>query len=193
VLKPLISVQAIFFARVVCEWLALAGCGLFVHEWFRGRRRRSETDGKLGFLAETIPIAIRHRDHHKTKTISADLFTPRESDVLHFVAQGLANKEIAARLDLSESTVKGTLQQLFARTNVRTRTQLVKVALDHYQDALTNPPVATITVSPAWTTAPGRTPTWRRRNSRSASRIDRNRGAVEKPVMLRNRRSSRLE
>lgn len=60
----------------------------------------------------------------------------REMDALRLLVQGLANKEIAARMEISESTVKNTLQQLFAKTNVRTRAQLVRVALEHYWDAL---------------------------------------------------------
>ena len=60
----------------------------------------------------------------------------RELDVLRLLVQGLANKEIAARMDISESTVKNTLQQLFAKTNVRTRAQLVRVALEQYRDTL---------------------------------------------------------
>jgi len=60
----------------------------------------------------------------------------REMDVLRFLVQGLANKEIATRVDVSESTVKNTLQQLFAKTNVRTRAQLVRVALEQYRELL---------------------------------------------------------
>jgi two-component system, NarL family, nitrate/nitrite response regulator NarL len=52
------------------------------------------------------------------------------------LVQGLANKEIASRLEVSESTIKNTLQQLFAKTNVRTRAQLVRVALEQYRDVL---------------------------------------------------------
>jgi len=48
----------------------------------------------------------------------------------------LTNKEIAARLDVSESTVKNVLQQLFAKSRVRTRSQLVRVALETYRDLL---------------------------------------------------------
>ena len=62
--------------------------------------------------------------------------TDRESSVLRFVVQGLANKEIATRMEVSESTVKNTLQQLFAKTNVRTRAQLVREALEQYRDLL---------------------------------------------------------
>ncbi len=60
----------------------------------------------------------------------------REMDVLRFLVQGLANKEIASLMEVSESTVKNTLQQLFAKTNVRTRSQLVRVALEQYRDVL---------------------------------------------------------
>jgi DNA-binding NarL/FixJ family response regulator len=60
----------------------------------------------------------------------------RELDVLRLVVQGLSNKEIAGRLNLSESAVKNTLQQLFGKTEVRTRSQLVRVALERYRDLL---------------------------------------------------------
>ena len=62
--------------------------------------------------------------------------TRRELDLLRFLVQGMANKEIAAEMELSEGTVKNTLQQLFARTGVRTRAQLVRVALEEYRDLL---------------------------------------------------------
>ena len=61
---------------------------------------------------------------------------PRELEVLKLVVQGLANKEIASRMEISESAVKNTLQQLFGKTEVRTRSQLVRVALEHYRDLL---------------------------------------------------------
>jgi PAS domain S-box-containing protein len=61
---------------------------------------------------------------------------PREMEVLRLLVQGLANKEIAGRMEISESTVKNTLQQLFAKTGVRTRAQLVRVALENYREEL---------------------------------------------------------
>lgn len=56
--------------------------------------------------------------------------TEREQAVLQGVFEGLANKEIGARLGVTESAVKATLQQLFRKTRVRTRGQLVRVALE---------------------------------------------------------------
>jgi len=56
--------------------------------------------------------------------------TEREDQVLQGVFEGLANKEIAVKIGVSESSVKATLQQLFDKTGVRTRSQLVRIALE---------------------------------------------------------------
>jgi DNA-binding NarL/FixJ family response regulator len=56
----------------------------------------------------------------------------RERAVLKGVFEGLTNKEIGAQLEISESYVKAVLQQLFAKTGVRTRSQLVRVALEKH-------------------------------------------------------------
>lgn len=60
----------------------------------------------------------------------------REAGVLRLVVQGLSNKEIASRMEISESAVKNTMQQLFAKSGVRTRGQLVRVALEQYRNLL---------------------------------------------------------
>jgi DNA-binding NarL/FixJ family response regulator len=56
----------------------------------------------------------------------------RERSVLKAVFEGLTNKEIAAHLQLSESSVKAVLQQLFEKTGVRTRSQLVRIAIEQH-------------------------------------------------------------
>jgi DNA-binding NarL/FixJ family response regulator len=62
--------------------------------------------------------------------------TERERQVLNGVLEGLANKQIADRLLVSESSIKATLQQLFQKTGVRTRSQLVRIALEQYRDLI---------------------------------------------------------
>jgi DNA-binding NarL/FixJ family response regulator len=65
----------------------------------------------------------------------APRLTQRERQVLRGVFDGLVNKEIAERLKVSESSVKATLQRLFDKTGVRTRSQLVRAVLEeHSQD-----------------------------------------------------------
>ena len=62
-----------------------------------------------------------------------DLFerlNDRQRRVLRFLLEGLANKEIAWRLKISESYAKAILQSLFRAAGVRTRGQLVRIALE---------------------------------------------------------------
>ena len=61
---------------------------------------------------------------------STQVFTPRERFVLQGVFEGLTNKEIAAQLQVSEGSIKAVMQQLFDKTGVRTRSQLVRIALE---------------------------------------------------------------
>ncbi len=58
----------------------------------------------------------------KTRPPTVEL-TAREHDVLRLVVDGLANKQIARRLGISEKTVKGHLTNLFQRIGVADRTQ----------------------------------------------------------------------
>jgi len=62
---------------------------------------------------------------------SGDL-SSRERQVLRSVFEGLTNKEIAGNMQISESSVKAVLQQLFDKTGVRTRSQLVRIALEKH-------------------------------------------------------------
>jgi DNA-binding NarL/FixJ family response regulator len=56
--------------------------------------------------------------------------------MLRCILQGLTNREIADRLDVSEGAVKASLRQVFGKLGVRTRAQLVKVTLEQHRDQL---------------------------------------------------------
>jgi two-component system, NarL family, response regulator YdfI len=55
--------------------------------------------------------------------------TSREMEVLRMLAQGLANKEIAAALSISAHTVKFHITSIFSKLNVSTRTEAVTAGL----------------------------------------------------------------
>lgn len=57
--------------------------------------------------------------------------TEREREVLELLAEGLSNKAIAARLYLSVRTVDGHLTNLYTRLGVRSRTEAMRLAVEH--------------------------------------------------------------
>jgi DNA-binding NarL/FixJ family response regulator len=52
--------------------------------------------------------------------------------VLRGILDGLSNKEIATKLNSSESAVKAVIQELFRKAAVRTRSQLVRIAIENH-------------------------------------------------------------
>ena len=60
-------------------------------------------------------------------------FPERDRQVLRWVFEGTANKEMAERLHVSKSAIKASLEQLFSKTGVRTRSHRVRVAQEHYR------------------------------------------------------------
>ncbi len=55
--------------------------------------------------------------------------TARETEVLQMIAQGLANKQVALALAISEHTVKFHLSSLYAKLNVSSRTEAIRAGL----------------------------------------------------------------
>ena len=76
------------------------------------------------------------RSVDQTRPQTQPKLTDRDKTVLRFIFQGLTNKDIAARLEISEGAVKASLRLLFDKLGVRTRAQLVKVALEQYREQL---------------------------------------------------------
>ena len=56
--------------------------------------------------------------------IDKSLFTERELDIIEAIAEGLSNKEISAKIFISEGTVKNYISNILAKTNLSHRTQI---------------------------------------------------------------------
>jgi DNA-binding NarL/FixJ family response regulator len=87
-------------------------------------------------LSETIR-AVHAGQKRMSSEVAAEIaehstdnaLTPREIDVLRLVAAGNANKEIGARLSLTEVTVKSHVQNILAKLGANDRTHAVTIAL----------------------------------------------------------------
>jgi DNA-binding NarL/FixJ family response regulator len=75
----------------------------------------------IQLLADRVP-------HREGRNFEESL-TVREKQVLGRLTDGHTNRKIADGLGMSEGTVKATLQKLFRKFNVRTRSQLVRIAV----------------------------------------------------------------
>jgi len=60
---------------------------------------------------------------------SFEQLTPREAEVLDELAKGLANKQIADSLHITEHTVKDHVKNILAKLRVADRTEAVAVAV----------------------------------------------------------------
>lgn len=76
----------------------------------------------------TVPVpAAFVRDNGQVETLA---LTPRELEILERIAEGLSNQEIAARLFVSENTVKTHASRVFDKLGAKRRTQAVQRARD---------------------------------------------------------------
>jgi len=74
--------------------------------------------------------AVRSGEQRSSQPLSM-----REQSVLKAVVEGLTNHQIAVKLQIPESSVKYVIRRLFERAGVKTRSQLVRIALEkHAQD-----------------------------------------------------------
>jgi DNA-binding NarL/FixJ family response regulator len=78
-------------------------------------------------LAPVASSAVLRRVRGETPAAGPSL-TPREREVLEALAQGLGNKQIAARLGVSERTIKFHVSSLFEKLGARNRTEAVTIA-----------------------------------------------------------------
>ena len=79
----------------------------------------------------TAKLVARFRNPAPVRNSGADKLTPREREILGELAAGLANKEIARKLDVAESTVKIHLQSILKKLGVHNRVQAAIYAVEH--------------------------------------------------------------
>jgi len=93
---------------------------------------RDVVAGKVWFDQSLLQAAMSREAERQSEASSEEL-TERQRQVLRLVFEGMANKEIGQQIGVSESSVKATLQQLFSKMGVHTRSQLVRAVLEQHK------------------------------------------------------------
>jgi DNA-binding CsgD family transcriptional regulator len=113
---------------------------LLYGEWLRRERRRIDARGHLRTALElfrtlgAVPWAERAEaelratgETARKRDVSAgEQLTPQELHIAGLVAEGLANKEIAAQLFLSPRTVEYHLRKVFTKLGIASRSELIR-------------------------------------------------------------------
>jgi DNA-binding NarL/FixJ family response regulator len=86
---------------------------------------KSESAANIIDIVRRVMRSEFARDAGPVKANRAPHLTPRQHQVLDLICQGLPNKTIGRRLDLSENTVRGHVQALLAFLEVSSRTKAV--------------------------------------------------------------------
>jgi DNA-binding CsgD family transcriptional regulator len=116
----------------------LARAHLLYGEWLRRQRRRVDARNELRIAHDTFTgfgmeaFAERARielgatgERARKRTVhTLDQLTPQEAQIARLAAEGRTNREIAARLFISASTVEYHLRKAFRKLDIKSRTQL---------------------------------------------------------------------
>ena len=97
-------------------------------------RIRRVAGGEVCLESDYLGPLFRAMD--RTRSPKRASLTDRDKTILRCILQGLTNKEIGARIEISEGAVKASVRHVCEKLGVRTRSQLVKIALEQYKDQL---------------------------------------------------------
>lgn len=112
------------------EWMRQGGDGIFLKESSADALTlgiRQVMSGKVCIEKHYLRAILDTTDNHKYNNCE---LSERECRILTFLLDGLTNRKIGELLNTSEGSVKSSIQQLFKKFEVRTRSQLVRIAVE---------------------------------------------------------------
>ena len=87
-------------------------------------------------MTSKLVMKLRRDSYLAAPAPDVESLTPRERQILAWLARGVSNKEIARALDLAESTVKVHVQSVLRKLNIKSRVQAAVFAVEHHLDKL---------------------------------------------------------
>jgi two-component system, NarL family, response regulator DegU len=95
----------------------------------RGEHPINESVATHPILADQVLRQFQELSRQKETRPFLSPLTPRETEILDYIAQGLLNKQIAAQLGISEQTIKNHVTSILRKLNANARTEAVVLAL----------------------------------------------------------------
>jgi two-component system nitrate/nitrite response regulator NarL len=97
---------------------------------------RQVADGQrlLPLLSSDLELAREQSDIAVTENVLAVL-TERERQIMGLVSEGLSNKEIGRRLNITDGTIKVHLHNIYQKLEINNRTVLAALAISHHDRA----------------------------------------------------------
>ncbi len=109
------------------EPLPLRGWALASPEAGPEELRAAVSAAAQGYVAVPQQLAASLRSPLRSEADGSEALTAREREVLGLLSQGLPNKQIALRLQISEHTVKFHIGSIFAKLGAASRTEAVSI------------------------------------------------------------------
>jgi DNA-binding NarL/FixJ family response regulator len=127
------------------ETMEAGACGVFLKhsnpDQLVEAIRRVANNG-IWLDSESVRSLVSARTAHAQQLEHQRPLTSRQSEVMRGILDGLTNKEIAWNLGVSESSIKAAIQELFQKAGVRTRSQLVRIAIERHSSDWLKPEIS---------------------------------------------------
>jgi len=131
--EALPSVQVIMVTiyrnqELIFQALQAGACGYLLKRSSPDELLRAIAEVRAGGAPLTSEIArmVVEAFQKRGPSSGAEELTPREGEILAQLSEGLSNKEIGARLEISYDTVRAHLRHIYEKLHVRCRTEAVK-------------------------------------------------------------------
>lgn len=127
--------------ELIFQALQAGACGYLLKRSSPDELLKAVTEVRSGGAPMTSEIArmVVEAFQKKPSTVPADGLTQRESEILALLSEGLSNKEIADRVNISYDTVRAHLRHIYEKLHVRGRTEAVKMYLKSPSLSLAGP------------------------------------------------------
>ncbi|GHO41992.1 response regulator [Ktedonospora formicarum] len=122
--------------KLVAECIQAGARGYIIKDIERFDLKRSiravaRGEGAIDSKTAAILMTQLRRAPQTNPELPLEPLSAQQLVILRLVAQGLSSREIAKKLYLSENTIKGYVQEILHRLNVKNRTEAVMVAVKH--------------------------------------------------------------